>query len=171
MTTAIAREDAKKGSEQHAVSVGEFAREYLARAKGSATAVRYHGIAVNDEEICRRILTDLPPHMHFIREGFVLRMDFPVVKLEHALVKVGSSRSDRMVRMEMPWQQASSLKTTRGGKSGGGRIQGAHGTGGRHGAGGRDSGGRSGGRKVGRRKHDGRGRHHSQCFEPPPPYF
>jgi len=89
VTTAIAREDAKKGSEQHAVSVGEFAREYLARAKGSATAVRYHGIAVNGEEICRRILTDLPPHMHFIREGFVLRMNFPVVKLEHALVKVG----------------------------------------------------------------------------------
>lgn len=78
----------KKGSGQHAVSVGEFAREYLARAKGSATAVRYHGAAVN-EETCRRILIDLPPHMHFVREGFVLGMDFPVVKLEHALVKVG----------------------------------------------------------------------------------
>lgn len=53
---------------------GKTAREYLARPKGFSTAFRYHGLVVNDEEICRRILTGLPPNMHFVRDGFALRM-------------------------------------------------------------------------------------------------
>lgn len=42
---------------------------------------------MNDEELNNRILTGLPPHMHFVREGFAVRMKFSVVELKHALIK------------------------------------------------------------------------------------
>lgn len=71
----------KKEFDQFAMIVGEFIREYVARAKGLAIAVRYHGVVINDEEICRRILTSLPPNMLL---GWII----PLSELEHALVKV-----------------------------------------------------------------------------------
>ena len=62
--------------------VGESAREYITRAKGLAAAVRYHGIDLMDEQLRNRVLTGLPPHMHFVREGFTIRMNFSIAKLE-----------------------------------------------------------------------------------------
>lgn len=68
---------------------GESSRENVARTKGLASAVKYHGIMINDEEICCRILRSIAPHMHFVREGFALRIDNSLAELEHTLVKVG----------------------------------------------------------------------------------
>lgn len=59
--STTARDNAKEDFELLAMIVGESAREYVARAKGLAGTVRYHGIDVTDEEICRHILTGLPP--------------------------------------------------------------------------------------------------------------
>lgn len=61
--------------------VGEPAREYITCANGLAAAVRYHGIDVNGEQLGNRILSGSSPHMHFVREGFTLKVQFPIVKL------------------------------------------------------------------------------------------
>lgn len=74
------------------MTVGEFARKYVTRGKGLAAAVGYHGILVDDEEMCRRILTGDLSHMYSVREGFTLRMDVSVVELEQALVVVDEPR-------------------------------------------------------------------------------
>lgn len=50
----------------------ESAREYVARAKGLANAVR-NNIDVEDEKICRHILTGLPSDYDFVRKGFALQ--------------------------------------------------------------------------------------------------
>lgn len=55
--------------------------------EGLTAAVRYHGITIDDEKMSSD--TDWPPtHMRFVRGGFALRMDYSVVELEHAFVKV-----------------------------------------------------------------------------------
>ena len=63
-------------------------REYVARAKGLARAVEYHGVDVAEEKICRRILNGLPSSMHFVREVFALKCQFSLAELEQALVNV-----------------------------------------------------------------------------------
>lgn len=67
--------------------VGDSKRECVARAKGLTTAFKYYGIIVDDEETCRRILVGLSPNVHFVREGYALRMNYSLTELEHALVK------------------------------------------------------------------------------------
>lgn len=59
--SATARDIAKKDYEQLAMIIGESAGKYLARVKGLAAAIRYHGVVVDNKEICRRILIGLLP--------------------------------------------------------------------------------------------------------------
>ena len=60
-------------------------REY-ARAKGLASAVKYHGLDVSDIEICRRILKGLSPVLHFVREGFALRVGYSLIDFYQAII-------------------------------------------------------------------------------------
>ena len=71
--SSTARESARKGFDELYMTVGEPAREYITRAKGLAAAVRYHGIDVTDEQLANRILTGLPSHMRFVREGLAIK--------------------------------------------------------------------------------------------------
>lgn len=64
-----AKYSAKKDFESLAMIIGESACEYVARVKGLASVVKYHGVEVTNEEICRRILKGLPPALHFVREA------------------------------------------------------------------------------------------------------
>lgn len=61
--SSLAKEHAKKNFEILAM-MGESAREYVARAKGLASAVKYRGVDVTDEEVYQRILTGLPLGVH-----------------------------------------------------------------------------------------------------------
>ena len=83
----IACESAKKEFNNLKMIVGESAREYITRAKGLATTVRYQGTEVTERQLGNRILTGLPSHMRFVREGFALKLEFSVAELEHALIK------------------------------------------------------------------------------------
>ena len=69
------------------MTAGEPPREYITRAKGLAAAVKFHGRDITDEQLDNRILTGLPPHMHFVREGFTIRMNFSITELEYAIIK------------------------------------------------------------------------------------
>ena len=65
---------------------GESVREYVARAKGLAQAVKYFDVEVTDEKICRRILNGLPSSMDLVREIFATKFDFPLTELEQSLI-------------------------------------------------------------------------------------
>jgi len=78
--SATARESERRDFDNLAVRVGRLARENSTRAKGLAAAVRYHGVDITEEQYVNLILTGVPPHMHFLREGFALRMEFTVVE-------------------------------------------------------------------------------------------
>lgn len=56
-----ANEKLRKVFESLAMMLGERVREYVARAKGLVNAVRYHGVKVTEEDICRRILNGVFP--------------------------------------------------------------------------------------------------------------
>lgn len=64
--------NSEKNFKRSTMSAGESAREYVARAKELVNAVRYHNVEMEDEEICRRILTVVPPDYHFVRKGFAI---------------------------------------------------------------------------------------------------
>lgn len=87
--SATARQNSEKDFKRLAIIVGEPARGYVARTKDLTAAVRYHRIVMIIKIfICRRILIGLPSHMHFVHEGFTLRVDYSLVELEHALLKM-----------------------------------------------------------------------------------
>lgn len=155
-TTAC--ESTRQEFDQLAMIVRESARECITRAKGLATAVRYHSIDVTDEQVGKQILPGLPPYMHFVREGLVLRLGFSVVELEYAIVKRDNSKSDLVRQIVMPWLCFPSPRHGNGGRNGSGYWDG--------------SGGRSVGRHSGGRgKRDGRYRNKPQNLNPPLPYF
>jgi len=83
-----ARENAENEFESLSMLVDESMREYVARGKGLARAVEFHGVEVTEEKICRRILNGLPPSMHYVREAFALKYEFTLVEPEQALVNV-----------------------------------------------------------------------------------
>ena len=85
--SSTARESARKEFNELCMAVGEPARECITRAKGLAAAVRYHGIDVTDEQLGNRILTGLPSHMRFVREGFAIKLKFSVAVMEYAVIK------------------------------------------------------------------------------------
>ena len=74
--SSTASEIARKEFNELCITVGEPAREYITRAKGLAAAVRYHGIDVTDKQLANIILTGLPSHMCFVREGFAIKLIF-----------------------------------------------------------------------------------------------
>lgn len=76
--SSYAKDNAEKDIESVTMIVGESAREYLARAKGLASAAKYHEVEVADKEICRCILAGL----HFFRESFALRIEYSLNELE-----------------------------------------------------------------------------------------
>lgn len=74
-----------KGLRITSMLIGESIREYIARDKGLASAVKYHGIIVI-KEICRLIRTGL--FLIFVRKGYAFRMEYNLAELEHALFNV-----------------------------------------------------------------------------------
>lgn len=66
----LVKDNAIKNYEALTTVIGKSALEYVARAKGLASAVKYYGRAELDEEICRRIAKSLPPAIHFVRVSF-----------------------------------------------------------------------------------------------------
>ena len=88
LTSIHVKENAEIKFESLSMIVGESAREHVAKAKGLARAVEYHGIDVTEEKICCRFLNDLPSSMHFVRELFILNYDVSLVEVEQALVNV-----------------------------------------------------------------------------------
>lgn len=52
----IAKDNAKENFESLSMMVVETAREYIAGANGLARAVKHHGVEIESEEICRRII-------------------------------------------------------------------------------------------------------------------
>lgn len=64
--------------------VGESSREYVARPKELARAVKHHGIdkLAAKEKIYRRILGGFPSSMRFVHEVFAFNHDFFLVELE-----------------------------------------------------------------------------------------
>lgn len=86
-TSNLSKDSAKKNFESLGMIVGESAREYVARVKGLASEVRYDSVEAT-EEIYHRILTGLFPMLHFVREGFALRIGYTLLDLEQALINV-----------------------------------------------------------------------------------
>lgn len=72
-----AKEYSENEFESLSMTVGESARELVARAKGPARAVEYYGIGVTEEKLCRRIFNGIPPVMHFVREVLEPSESFP----------------------------------------------------------------------------------------------
>lgn len=64
----------------------EYARKYATKAKGLASEVRYHRVEVTNDNICRRVLTDLLPTLIFVDEGFALGNKSSLDKLDIDLV-------------------------------------------------------------------------------------
>lgn len=86
--STLAKRKAKKYFESLAMILGQSVREYVARAEGLASAVRYHRVDVADGGICCRILTGLLPELSFAREGFAFRIGCSLAEPEQALVNV-----------------------------------------------------------------------------------
>lgn len=68
--------ETKKKIEALAMIVEESVREFVARAKRLASAVKYYRLEVPDEEICRRIRKGLLPTLHLVFEAFTLTIRF-----------------------------------------------------------------------------------------------
>lgn len=64
----------------------ESSREYTARSKGLARAVRRYNVEVVDEGICRRMSNDLPSAYDFV-QGFVFQCRLSFKNLEHGRAK------------------------------------------------------------------------------------
>ena len=60
-SSEIAREQAKKNSEELTMDNAESMKEYIARAKFLALNMKYHGIEVIEQDISRRVLNGLRP--------------------------------------------------------------------------------------------------------------
>lgn len=71
--------------------VGENAREYVARVKGLARAMEYHGIGIAEEKIRRRTRNAPPPRC----KVFAVKYEFSLFDLEQALVNVEALHKQR----------------------------------------------------------------------------
>lgn len=100
------------------INASESAREYVARTNGLANAVRYHEIEVEDEEICHRILTSLPPDYDFVRNGFAIQNKFSLESLEHGLVNAEEPNKPSDGAEDRP-TLAADFKSRYGGQGGG----------------------------------------------------
>lgn len=77
----IGKDHVKHNFESLTMMVGEPARESIARAKGLGSTVKHHRVEVPDKKSYRRILKGLPPSLHFVHDGFALRIGYSLVAL------------------------------------------------------------------------------------------
>ena len=83
-----ARELAKKQFEELSMNDAESMKENIARAKSLALNVKYHHIAVPEQEISRRVLNGLPPSYAPEKINVALKTYFSLAELVGDLVRV-----------------------------------------------------------------------------------